>query len=156
MNKETTNSHNGAILLIFLLMIPFIFIFSDNEYAFGLILLTAVVSALACTSVKEGYIANESGVTFWKWWKIRTHFDYSSIRSVDVKVKMHPVRKNITNYSPFYTMTIVTDKGKFRFYDNPCNFYDRKVCKDPDSIKAILENSDLMRLKEYMEERIHR
>lgn len=152
MNKETTNSHVGAAALIFLLVIPFIIIFSDNEYAFGLVLIILTALTLACLFVKEGFIANDRGITFWKWWKFRTHFDYSSIHSIDVKVKMHYVGKSGSTFHPVFTMIMTTDRGKFRFIDSPNDYYDRKDCKDPGKISVILENSDLMRLKEYIEE----
>lgn len=152
MNKETTNSHAGAAGLLFLLIIPFIVIFSDNEYAFGLALVIITALAFACLFVKEGFIANDRGITFWKWWKIRTHFDYSSIHSIDVKVRFQCAGKGSSIRHPVFTMVMTTDRGKFRFIDSPHDYYDRKECKDPGKINAILENSDLMRLKEYIEE----
>ena len=156
MNKETINSHNGVVVLIFLLIIPFVVIFSDNEYAFGLVLLISVVLMLACSFVKEGYIATDSGVTFWKWWRIHTYFDYSSIHSVDVKVKLQCVGKSFVTVSPVYTMNIVTDRGKFTFKDTVHEFYSRKEAKDPDRINEIIENSDLMRLKRHIESKKQR
>lgn len=152
MNKETTNSHAGAAGLLFLLFIPFIVIFSDNEYAFGLALVIITALIFACLFVKEGFIANDRGITFWKWWKIRTHFDYSSIHSIDVKVKFHRAGKGSRILHPVFTMVMTTDRGKFRFMDSPHDYYDRKECKDPGKINVILENSDLMRLKKYIEE----
>ena len=152
MNKETTNSHAGAAALLFLLTLPFDVIFSDSEYKFVLALVIITALAFACLFVKEGFIANDRGITFWKWWKIRTHFDYSSIHSIDVKVRFQRAGKGSSILHPVFTMVMTTDRGKFRFIDSPHDYYDRKECKDPRKISVILENSDLMRLKEYIEE----
>ena len=152
MNKETTNSHAGAAGLLFLLTLPFVVIFSDSEYKFVLALVIITALALTCLFVKEGFIANDSGITFWKWWKIRTHFDYNSIHSIDVKVKFQRVGKGGYLFHPVFTMVMTTDRGKFRFMDSPNDYYERKECRDPDKINVVLENSDLMRLKKYIEE----
>ncbi|NLT08797.1 MAG: hypothetical protein GXY08_04765 [Ruminococcus sp.] len=106
-------------------------------------------------SVKEGYMASNSGVTFWKWWKLQTHFDYDSIYSANADIKIGQQNK-MGEISFILRLILETDRGRFIFCDETLIIYSSKLRKDTESQQAILENSDIMRLKLYIEERISR
>ena len=66
-----------------------------------------LITACLCDPVKGGYMAADNGVTFWKWWKDSTHFDYSQIYSVKVGMYRTNCRSSFVDFC--YTTELETD-----------------------------------------------
>ncbi|MBR1824832.1 MAG: hypothetical protein IJ779_11480 [Ruminococcus sp.] len=130
-----------------------LFLFQRSPF-FLIIVIAAAIAALIFFFSKEGYIAGDNGVTFWRFIFLRRHFDYSSIRSADIKVINGGNYRGTMSFK--FVLTLCTDSGKYRFYEETHGAYSYSLRKDDESKQALLENSDLMRLKNYIEERIQK
>ena len=153
MNKETKYPAWGIFgISWFIFLIFFLLALKISMPIFLPLCLLCAFICFISIFANGGYIASESGVTFWRLRYLRRHFDYGSIRSADVSIKKGNIRFGSTSF--IFILTLYTKRGNYHFYDESLCRYDMALRKNKESQQALLEASDLMKLKKYIEERI--
>lgn len=155
MNRTTT--HSSFLFTFILTMIDMMFfIITDQTGNFFFCIIGLIFGAIIFLNldIKGGYAASENEIQIWDWWIIHNSIDYSSIQLIDIKVKYAFFTRRLEKRLIFI-MIIKTDHGKYKIYDEKNDFYKNNILKDADSKQELIESSDLMKLKKFIESHIY-